>query len=263
MRFPAGTGSGATGEVLVRVGVGLHRFATDCKCAMTIRADDIELPVYCRCDSCPHRCRHSYDESSRSDCIDPIRPIEAHSVADGEEGHAMDRARAPRPACIDAATGSFAVLLRRHRNSRHMTQEELAFAAGLSVRAVRNAELGRVRCPRRDSVQRLAEALELAAEDHRRLADAARAQRVLPVAQPAGPAKYVYLTPDSSVTVLVRRDPAVSISRQQMDEVSTDNDDGEPAILLTFSYAGQEDMSKAAMGQGSGRRLLWPPVEPA
>jgi transcriptional regulator with XRE-family HTH domain len=152
----------------------------------------------------------------------------------------MDSAATSQDTDPGNQANSFATLLRRHRISRHLTQEELAYAAGLSVRAVRNAELGRVRCPRRDSVQRLAEALELALDDHRRLAEAARAQRAAPVIRP-GPlaSNFIYLAPDTSVTVVVQRDSAaVGISLVQLEAVSMDN--GEPAIVLTLNHAGRE-----------------------
>jgi transcriptional regulator with XRE-family HTH domain len=75
------------------------------------------------------------------------------------------------------APDSFPVLLRRHRLERQLTQEELAHHAGVSVRAVRNAELGRVRCPQADSVRRLADALGLSPQARQRFAEAARARR--------------------------------------------------------------------------------------
>jgi transcriptional regulator with XRE-family HTH domain len=103
--------------------------------------------------------------------------------------------------------GSFAALLRGHRAARRLSQEELAHEAGLSVRAIRNAELGRVRCPRRDSVERLADALRLAPEARRELTDAARAQRVLPTRHPRRPgsARYRYrLRPGTDVVLVIR-----------------------------------------------------------
>jgi transcriptional regulator with XRE-family HTH domain len=74
----------------------------------------------------------------------------------------------------DLAPNDFAMLLRRFRMRRRLTQEELANEAGLSVRAVRNAELGLVDRPRRSSVLRLAAALGLDATGYRELDDAAR-----------------------------------------------------------------------------------------
>jgi DNA-binding SARP family transcriptional activator/tetratricopeptide (TPR) repeat protein/DNA-binding XRE family transcriptional regulator len=51
---------------------------------------------------------------------------------------------------------AFGGVLRARRLSRGLTQEELSRLAGVSVRAVRDIERGRVRRPRKDSVRRLA-----------------------------------------------------------------------------------------------------------
>jgi DNA-binding SARP family transcriptional activator len=60
-------------------------------------------------------------------------------------------------------------LLRGHRRSAGMTQQELAGRAGMSVRGLRDIEHDRVRHPRAGSVQRLSVALRLAEADRRRL----------------------------------------------------------------------------------------------
>jgi DNA-binding SARP family transcriptional activator/tetratricopeptide (TPR) repeat protein/DNA-binding XRE family transcriptional regulator len=64
-------------------------------------------------------------------------------------------------------------LLHQFRVRASMTQHELAGRAGVSVRALRDLEHGRVRQPRPRSVQRLAAALGLADADRRRLLTAA------------------------------------------------------------------------------------------
>ena len=56
---------------------------------------------------------------------------------------------------------SFGVLLRACRHRANLSQEELAARAGLSERAVRDLEAGRVRSPRRDTARLLADALQL------------------------------------------------------------------------------------------------------
>lgn len=73
------------------------------------------------------------------------------------------------------------VLLALRRAGR-LTQEELAEASGLSVRAIRELERGRVRVPQRRTASALADALGLASEDRDRLLAAARAGRPAPVA---------------------------------------------------------------------------------
>src|SRR3954452_9148031 len=67
----------------------------------------------------------------------------------------------------------FADVLRRHRLVVGLTQEELAEAAGLSVRGLRYLERG-LRHPTRDTVGRLVAALDLSPADGRGLARAAR-----------------------------------------------------------------------------------------
>ena len=56
---------------------------------------------------------------------------------------------------------TFAAMLRRLRTGVQLTQEELARAANLSVRAVSDLERGVAITPRRDTVRLLADALHL------------------------------------------------------------------------------------------------------
>ena len=55
----------------------------------------------------------------------------------------------------------FAGLLRQLRIEAGLTQEELAEAAGVSVRSVRDLERGRVATPQKETVRLLADALAL------------------------------------------------------------------------------------------------------
>jgi len=59
----------------------------------------------------------------------------------------------------------FGTLLRRSRRSAGLTQEELAERAGLSVRGISDLERGLKHRPHRDTVQLLADALQLTGED--------------------------------------------------------------------------------------------------
>ncbi|MER6421961.1 helix-turn-helix domain-containing protein [Streptomyces sp. NPDC001137] len=63
------------------------------------------------------------------------------------------------------------------RKQRGWTQEELAEYSGLSVRTIRNVELGRVQNPRQSSIDLLMEALGVSAEAVRRADDALAAER--------------------------------------------------------------------------------------
>ncbi|WJK36717.1 XRE family transcriptional regulator [Solwaraspora sp. WMMA2065] len=71
----------------------------------------------------------------------------------------------------------FGNLLRALRLQRRLTQEELAEAAGSSVRGIREMERGRVRSPQRRTVVLLADALRLAGSDRDRFVALARAER--------------------------------------------------------------------------------------
>ncbi len=72
-----------------------------------------------------------------------------------------------------AQAPEFGVLLHALRLRAGLTQLDLARTAGMSVRAVRDIEQGRVRRPRAPSVQRLAAALDLGDDDRRALLDSA------------------------------------------------------------------------------------------
>lgn len=88
-----------------------------------------------------------------------------------------------------SAPEKFGVLLRELRHRSGLTQKELADLAGLSVRAVRDLEHGRVSRPRKETVRLLAEALRLR-EGRRAVFLAAAAARFTrgeePVPGPAG-----------------------------------------------------------------------------
>jgi transcriptional regulator with XRE-family HTH domain len=67
----------------------------------------------------------------------------------------------------------FGAVLREYRTTAGLTQEELAERSGLSVRAIRNLEIGRTERPQRQSVTLLATALRLTETDHATLLAAA------------------------------------------------------------------------------------------
>jgi transcriptional regulator with XRE-family HTH domain/tetratricopeptide (TPR) repeat protein len=68
---------------------------------------------------------------------------------------------------------TFAALLRVRRRQALLSQEQLAARSGLSVRAVRNLEQGRVRSPRGGTVRLLADALHLAGRERTEFEEAA------------------------------------------------------------------------------------------
>jgi DNA-binding XRE family transcriptional regulator len=84
---------------------------------------------------------------------------------------------------------TFAGVLRKLRTEAGLTQEELAEAAGVSLRSVSDLERGRVTIPQKDTVRLLADALHLigpararfeATARGRAVADSAAATRTLP-----------------------------------------------------------------------------------
>lgn len=64
-----------------------------------------------------------------------------------------------------ARTLTFADLLRHHRHTAGLSQEELAERAGLSRNGISELERGLKRAPRKDTIARLADALQLAAAE--------------------------------------------------------------------------------------------------
>jgi tetratricopeptide (TPR) repeat protein len=80
--------------------------------------------------------------------------------------------------------GEFAARLRERRHAAGLSQQELAERSGLTPRTISNLECGRTRWPYRDSLQRLADALEL--RDAARTEFIAAVGRRLDPAVPAG-----------------------------------------------------------------------------
>lgn len=89
--------------------------------------------------------------------------------------------RRPQPGF--RAEVSFGTLLREQRVLSGMTQEELAERSGLSVRAIRNLEIGRTERPQQQSVELLATALGLDEPARADLLAAARRRAAAPAAR--------------------------------------------------------------------------------
>jgi tetratricopeptide (TPR) repeat protein/transcriptional regulator with XRE-family HTH domain len=82
---------------------------------------------------------------------------------------------------------TFAALLRARRRQALLSQEQLAARSGLSVRAVRNLEHGRVRSPRGGTLRLLADALQLAGRERAEFEEAAIGPLSPAGSAPAGP----------------------------------------------------------------------------
>ena len=74
--------------------------------------------------------------------------------------------------------GTFAGLLRELRRAAHLTQDEIAQAAGVSLRSVSDLERGVVSTPQRETVRLLADALYLTGPERARFEAAARGRPV-------------------------------------------------------------------------------------
>src|ERR687887_2830723 len=81
----------------------------------------------------------------------------------------------------------FGALLRAYRVAAGLSQEELAERARLSARTIGDLERGVSNAPRKDTVELLAQALDLGAPERAALAEAARRLRTASSARP-GPA---------------------------------------------------------------------------
>jgi tetratricopeptide (TPR) repeat protein/transcriptional regulator with XRE-family HTH domain len=91
---------------------------------------------------------------------------------------------------------SFGDHLHELRTRRQLTQEALADLTGLSVRTLRYLESGRIRQPRRDTVQRLTDGLELAPAERRVLEEALTAATTSRMMRPEAAAYLTWLPPD-------------------------------------------------------------------
>src|SRR5215467_8241767 len=89
----------------------------------------------------------------------------------------------PTTLARQALPARFGTLLRRHRTAAGLTQEELAARAGLSAQAVSSLERGKRRAPHKDTIELLAEALQLSPQDRAAFEAAARS-RAVPQPQP-------------------------------------------------------------------------------
>jgi transcriptional regulator with XRE-family HTH domain len=74
----------------------------------------------------------------------------------------------------DEVRASFGTLLRGYRSASGLTQQDLAERSGVSIRAIADMERGRTTRPFRNSVYRLADALELRGAEREQLENASR-----------------------------------------------------------------------------------------
>ncbi|HEY7909339.1 MAG TPA: tetratricopeptide repeat protein [Thermomicrobiales bacterium] len=106
---------------------------------------------------------------------------------------------------------SFGLLLRRYRAAAGLTQDELAERSGLSARGISDLERGARERPHRDTVQMLADALGLAAEDRGILSTAARAGT--PANVPPAPADAPTNLPVPLTSLIGRAEDVAALCR--------------------------------------------------
>ncbi|WFE39804.1 helix-turn-helix domain-containing protein [Micromonospora sp. WMMD998] len=148
----------------------------------------------------------------------------------------------------------FGDVLRTLRLERGLTQEELAEAAGSSVRGIREMERGRVRSPQRRTVALLADALRLAGADRDRFAALARAER-----QPHGGPAAPHERPAASVPgELPAELPDLAGRAEILERLSTlaaDVTAGRPDATSVVVLHGPPGIGKTSLAVAAGHRL--------
>ena len=135
----------------------------------------------------------------------------------------------------------FATLLRKLRRKARLTQEELAGAADVSVRAVSNLERGAVTTPQKDTVRLLADALGLIGPVRAEFEAAARGQ-----AAPGGMA---------AATRTLPRDIASFTGRQRELEQLAKAAAGAGAVVSIHAIGGMAGVGKTAFAVHAAHRL--------
>ena len=142
----------------------------------------------------------------------------------------------------DATPEPFAVLLRRLREARGLTQEELAARAGLTVHGVSALERGVRKRPYPHTIRSLADALDVTAQERAGLLAAALATTLVPVpAERTAPERVepVVRGLPAAVTPLLGRDDDVSSVAAALGRVS--------ARLVTLTGTGGVGKTRLAM----------------
>lgn len=137
----------------------------------------------------------------------------------------------------------FGRLLKALRQQKGWTQEELAHAATLSVRSVRDLEAGRVARPRSRSVRLLYEALELTAEEITKLRAAASGP------QPAAAATSGLSQLPLTVSDFIGRTAELA----QLDEVLRSPD--RPSSVVVWVIGGTAGVGKTALATHWARKV--------
>jgi tetratricopeptide (TPR) repeat protein/transcriptional regulator with XRE-family HTH domain len=140
-----------------------------------------------------------------------------------------------------AAPTSFGRVLRRHRTAAGLTQEALAERAQLSVDAISSLERGTRQTPHQGTVELLADALQLSAEDRIAFMAAARSRSILPFPFPASRAQ-----PVTSAPPLVGRARELALIERHL------AGEGPPLLLV----AGEPGIGKSRLLQATAERAI-------
>ncbi|MFF5084753.1 ATP-binding protein [Actinoplanes sp. NPDC000266] len=134
----------------------------------------------------------------------------------------------------DRAGSGFALVLRRHRLTARLTQEELATRAAIGVRTVRDLERGRASRPQRTTAELLAAALSLAGAEREAFLAAARGQSTEePPAPPTG-----FLRVLQTVELIGRDDESA-----ELDALLTDPDGPRGLTLVGIAGVGKTSLA--------------------
>ncbi|TCO56027.1 ATP-binding protein [Actinocrispum wychmicini] len=141
--------------------------------------------------------------------------------------------------------GSFGALVLRHRRTAELTQEELAAAAQLSVRAISDIERGRARGPQQRSVEALADALRLAGQDREGFVDTARRGRRRSPRRPEP-----WFPPPADGCDLVGRDTELACLRRLAEQaISAELPAGAMAAISGLPGVGKSSLAGVAAGR--------------
>ncbi|WBB71392.1 helix-turn-helix domain-containing protein [Micromonospora sp. WMMD1128] len=148
----------------------------------------------------------------------------------------------------------FGDVLRTLRLERGLTQEELAEAAGSSVRGIRDMERGRVRSPQRRTVALLADALRLAGADRDRFVALARAQR-RPAERPAVPPDRPVAVVPGELPVAVPDLAGRAEILERLSTLAADVVAGQPGTASVVVLHGPPGIGKTSLAVTAGHRL--------
>ncbi|MGI9252413.1 MAG: ATP-binding protein [Thermomicrobiales bacterium] len=124
----------------------------------------------------------------------------------------MDHSRGePQSSVQHDDAAAFGARFRAARLAAHMSQEDLAAASGVSIRAISDLELGVTRQPRASSLALLADALGFTPAERERFVVAARARLLAPAQPPLAP-----LAPPAAEAPILGRDEELAAIEQAL-----------------------------------------------